>query len=151
MKRFFCATILLTCSVIAAARAEEAAPDAAPAMPAEVVSPAPVPAETPAPAAELPAVPAAAAAAEEAPLSENLEFVSGEVTAVNEASKSLTVKLYGETDAQAADKTLTVTVDGNTDITDGEKDRDLKSLTASTEVDVEYDPASNRATYIFVY
>ena len=33
----------------------------------------------------------------------------------------------------------------------GEQDRDLKSLTVGTEVDVEYDPATNKATYIFVY
>ncbi len=82
---------------------------------------------------------------------QNLEFVSGEVTAVNEAAKTLTVKLYGETENSTENKTLTVTVDSSTDITDGEKDRDLKSLTVGTEVDAEYDPASNKATYIFVY
>ena len=49
------------------------------------------------------------------------------------------------------DKTLKVTVDATTDITDGEQDRALKSLTAGTEVDVEYDPATSKATYIFVY
>ncbi len=82
---------------------------------------------------------------------ENLEFVSGEVTAVNETAKTLSVKLYGETENSTENKTLTVSVDASTDITDGEKDRDLKSLTAGTEVDAEYDPASNKATYIFVY
>ena len=82
---------------------------------------------------------------------ENLEFVSGEVASLDEASKSLTVKLYGETENAPSDKTLKVTVDENTDITDGEQDRDLKSLTAGTEVDVEYDPSNNKATYIFVY
>ena len=46
---------------------------------------------------------------------------------------------------------LKVNVDENTDITDGEQDRDLKSLSVGTEVDVEYDPATNKATYIFVY
>ena len=87
----------------------------------------------------------------EAANAENLEFISGEVSALDEASKSLTVKLYGETENAPSDKTLKVTVDTNTDITDGEQDRDLKSLSVGTEVDVEYDPATNKATYIFVY
>ncbi len=91
------------------------------------------------------------AAAKAAESNQNLEFVSGEVTAVNEAAKTLSVKLYGETENSTENKTLTVTVDDSTDITDGEKDRDLKSLTTGTEVDAEYDPASNKATYIFVY
>lgn len=121
-------------AVIAAAPAAPAAP-AMPEVPAEAVA----------------AAPAVVEPAEEVAASENLEFVSGEVTAVNEAAKSLTVKLYGEADNQAAEKTLTVTTDANTDITDGEKDRDLKSLTPTTEVDVEFDPASSKATYIFVY
>lgn len=96
------------------------------------------------------AAPAEVAAAEPAAV-DNLEFVSGEVSAADETAKSITVKLYGEGDAQATEKVLTVTVDDSTDITDGEKDRDLKSLTAGTEVDVEYDPATTKATYIFVY
>ena len=82
---------------------------------------------------------------------ENLEFVSGEVSAMDETAKSLTIKLYGETENAPTDKTLKVTVDSSTDITDGEQDRALKSLSAGTEVDVEYDPATNKATYIFVY
>ncbi len=86
-----------------------------------------------------------------APVNENLEFISGEVSAVDAASKSVTVKLYGETENNTTDKTLTVTTDASTDITDGEKDRDLASLSAGTEVDVEYDPATKKATYIFVY
>ena len=115
----------------------------------------------PAPEIAVPVVdttaPAAASVAETAPVAadavnaENLEFVSGEVSTLDEASKTLTVKLYGESDSTPSDKTLKVTVDPNTDITDGEQDRDLKSLTAGTEVDVEYDPATNKATYIFVY
>ena len=91
------------------------------------------------------------AAAKTTEPNENLEFVSGEVTAVNETAKTISVKLYGETENSTENKTLTVTVDTSTDITDGEKDRDLKSLTAGTEIDAEYDPASNKATYIFVY
>ena len=85
------------------------------------------------------------------PAAENLEFVSGEVTAVDAAAKTLTIKLYGETETEESVKTLTVSVDENTDITDGEKERELSSLAASTEVDVEYDPATSKATYIFVY
>jgi hypothetical protein len=86
-----------------------------------------------------------------AALAENLEFISGEITGIDEAAKSVTVKLYGETENAANDKILTVSIEGTTDITDGEKDRDLKSLTAGTEVDVEYDPKTGKATYIFVY
>lgn len=97
------------------------------------------------------AAPAAAAAAEAAVATENLEFISGEVSATDEAAKTITVKLYGETENTPGDKTVTVSVDESTDITDGEKDRDLKSLTSGTEVDVEYDPGSSKATYIFVY
>lgn len=85
-----------------------------------------------------------------APAAENLEFVSGEITAMDEAAKTLTVKLYGETE-EKSEKMITVEVDDVTDITDGEKDRELKSLAAGTEVDVEYDPATKKATYIFVY
>ncbi len=120
---------------------------------------APVQAESaPAPADEAVSAPVAAPAAapaEEpvanAPVNENLEFVSGEVSAIDAAAKSVTVKLYGETDEATTDKTLTVTTDASTDITDGEKDRELGSLAAGTEVDVEYDPATKKATYIFVY
>jgi hypothetical protein len=114
------------------------APQAEPAVAPPAAAPAPVEVPAPAPA------PAANAA-------DNLEFVSGEISALDEAKKTITVKLYGEAEANAKDKTLTVTVDTTTDITDGEKDRDLKSLTQGTEVDVEYDPATKKATYIFVY
>ncbi len=109
---------------------------------------------TTSPAPETPAVEASAAdeaAAEVADAAENLEFISGEVSSVDEASQTITVKLYGETENTPGDKSVTVKVEASTDITDGEKDRDLKSLTAGTEVDVEYDPASDKATYIFVY
>jgi hypothetical protein len=118
----------------------------APAAPAPA-APAPLPVES-APAAVAPAAPAPVPAANAA---DNLEFVSGEISALDEANKSITVKLYGEAEANASNKTLTVSVDTTTDITDGEKDRDLKSLTPGTEVDVEYDPATKKATYIFVY
>ncbi len=87
----------------------------------------------------------------ETEISENVEFVSGEVSSIDAAAKTVTVKLYGEADDKAGDKVITVKVDESTDITDGDKDRDLGSLSTGTEVDVEYDPASNKATYIFVY
>ena len=120
-----------------------ATPSAAPpAAPVVAAAPAAAPAVAPEPPAP---------AAPEAANTENLEFISGEVSTLDEASKSLTVKLYGETENTPSDKTLKVTVDTNTDVTDGEQDRDLKSLTVGTEVDVEYDPASSKATYIFVY
>ena len=136
---------------------------AAVAAPVEAVAPAPVPAaaEPAAPVEAPPAAPEAAPAmpamAAPAPATgepsdlENLEFVSGEVSGMDESVKTVTVKLYGENEDGKSDKVLTVKVDETTDITDGEKDRDLKSLTAGTEVDVEYDPATNKATYIFVY
>ena len=98
-----------------------------------------------------PAEPATPVPAEDVAVTDNLDFISGEVSALDEAAKSVSVRLYGESEDKASDKTLTVTVDENTDITDGEQDRELKSLTAGTEVDVEYDPATNKATYIFVY
>jgi hypothetical protein len=104
-----------------------------------------------APAPINPAETAAEEPTYEAKTNENLEFVSGEITAANEGAKTISVKLYGENEAATPEKTVTIKVDENTDITDGEKDRDFKSLTAGTEIDVEYDPASNKATYIFVY
>lgn len=116
-------------------------------VPQAVAAPAP---EAPAPAA-VPAVAPAETQAPAAPASENLEFVSGEISSLDEAASTLTIKLYGETENKTSDKILTVKVDTATDITDGEQDRALKSLTAGTEVDVEYDPATNKATYIFVY
>ncbi len=90
------------------------------------------------------------APAEEELVSENLEFVSGEVTAANGSAKTITVKLYGENET-SGDKTLTIQIADTTDITDGEKDRDFSGLAAGTEVDVEYDPATTKATYIFIY
>ncbi len=122
-----------------------------------------LPLEVPEPPAALdtavaPVAPIDAAPAVEAPTviaeaipTDNLEFISGEISSTDETTQSVTVKLYGEAESGTSDKTLKVTVDGTTDITDGEQDRDLKSLTAGTEVDVEYDPATNKATYIFVY
>ena len=89
--------------------------------------------------------------AEEAAVAENLEFVSGEITALDEATKTITVKLYGENEAAASEKALSIKLDDTTDITDGEQDREFKSLAVGTEIDVEYDPASSKATYIFVY
>ena len=131
------------------ANAEDtAAPAAAPETTAPAAPAAPEP--VPPPPVEATAVPAPAAV-EEATVTDNLEFISGEVSALDEAAKSVSVRLYGENEDKASDKVLTVTVDENTDITDGEQDRELKSLTAGTEVDVEYDPATNKATYIFVY
>ena len=106
------------------------------------------PAEKTTPAAVSTTAAATSAAATDA--AENLEFVSGEIGALDVAAKTATIKLYSDTE-NAGEKTVTVHLDDATDITDGEKDRDLKSLTPGTEVDVEYDPASSKATYIFVY
>ncbi|MCG3176055.1 MAG: hypothetical protein MOGMAGMI_00993 [Candidatus Omnitrophica bacterium] len=144
MKKAFFWVLMLMFTIVPAGSvwsAEEAAPAEAAAAPVEA-----------APVEPAPAVDAAAEQAVLEPeLADNLEFISGEVTALDEASKSITVKLYGETEQGAAEKSITVTIDDASDITDGEKDRDLKSLTAGTEVDVEYDSKTNKATYIFVY
>ena len=131
----------------------------APSAPAAPATPAAADSNASAPAADASSAPAETAQTTPAPEAkpaaaqntENLEFVSGEITAVDQAGKTLSVKLYGETDQNTPEKTVTIKVDETTDITDGEKDRDLKSLTAGTEVDVEYDAASSKATYIFVY
>ncbi len=151
---FFLALLLISASSAWAEDASVAAPaettsvttDAVAAVPVDTTVPAPEAAVVP---AENTAVQEPAPAAE--PAIDNLEFISGEISALDEASKTLTVKLYGEAESGAADKALAVTVDDATDITDGEKDRDLRSLVAGTEVDVEYDPATKKATYIFVY
>jgi hypothetical protein len=135
---------------ITAAQAEEA--PAQPSMDTTTAAPVTTTESVPTPVATEPAAPPAETPMAEPALNpENLEFVSGEVASMDEASRSVTVKLYGETENAPSDKSLKVTVDENTDITDGEQDRELKSLTAGTEVDVEYDPSNNKATYIFVY
>lgn len=144
MKKY--ALLLLSFSILSACSLARAADEAAPVAAGDPAVPEVAAAETAAPAE------AVAPVVENAPaVAENLEFVSGEISAVDEAAKSVTIKLYGETENEANDKLLSVTLDASTDITDGEKDRELKSLTAGTEVDVEYDPASSKATYIFVY
>jgi hypothetical protein len=117
-------------------------------MPSENAAVEPAPAPVTEPATE---VSAEAANDDGEPSAENLEFISGEISSVDETAQTITVKLYGESDDASNDKILTVKLDSTTDITDGEKDRDLKSLTPGTEVDVEYDSTSNKATYIFVY
>lgn len=151
-------TLVLLFGMTGLAHAEDAAAPAAATAPAEAVSAEtaaaqPAAATEPAASAETAAAAPTAAVqpAPEGAAAENLEFISGEVSATDEAAKTITVKLYGETENTPGDKSVTVTVDSSTDITDGEKDRDLKSLTNGTEVDVEYDPTSNKATYIFVY
>ncbi len=162
MKKSLLALLVMSLVPLAGLHAEDvsAPSDAANTTPSETAAPAAALApETPAVPAEsvvasqpsaVPAVPTTTAAPVET-LTDNLEFISGEISVMDEASKSVSVKLYGEDENATSDKTLKVTVDENTDITDGEQDRDLKSLTVGTEVDVEYDPTSSKATYIFVY
>lgn len=147
---------LLTLAVGAFATEVEnqASPAVATPQPAAEITPIPSDAPATAPVtAEIPVAPAEVPAPvdPEAQVVENLEFKSGEVTTIDEATKSVTMKLYGETETAGNEQILTVKVNEATDITDGEKDRDLKSLTAGTEVDVEYDPINSVATYIFVY
>jgi len=172
MKKFFSFALALFLSLTAyTVWAEEASQTAsspsdtsqssntAPATPApaEPASTTPVPSTTVPSVSALPTTPAATAStpepvkAETASAADNLEFVSGQVASVDQANKMITVKFSGETEDKTNEKILSVKLDESTDITDGEKDRDLKSLTAGTEIDVEYDPATNKATYIFVY
>ena len=119
-----------------------------PGVNAQLETPEAAPAEAAAP--ESPEALPADAPAEEALAAENLEFVSGEVTGADGSAKTVTVKLYGENEA-SGEKSLTIQVTDTTDITDGEKDRDFSALAPGTEVDVEYDPATTKATYIFIY
>ncbi len=104
-------------------------------------------------AAPVEAAPTEPAVSEEPPMvsAETLEFVSGEVTAIDATAGTITLKLYGDLEDGSADKVVTITADANTDITDGENDRTLASVEAGTEVDVEYDPATNKSTYVFIY
>lgn len=129
---------------------ESIAPATAEPVPVIATTPVALP-DNPLPTTETSVQPVVAELAASVKSTENLEFVSGEITAMDEAAKTITVKLYGETENNANDKILTIKLDETTDITDGEKDRDIKSLTNGTEVDVEYDPATNKSTYIFVY
>lgn len=148
----FALCLMVLFAMTSFAHAEETAPPAA-APSAEAVTP-PVEPAVP-PLAEAVPAPPVEAAPIVAPVAEivtdNLEFISGEISVMDEASKSVSIRLYGEDETASSEKVLQVTVDENTDITDGEQDRDLKSLAVGTEVDVEYDPATNKATYIFVY
>ncbi len=146
MKKSSLMVMLSVATFIGIAYAEDTAAPAA--VPTETSTPTPVVIEA---VAAAPVVAPATPAVEDVAVSDNLEFISGEVSALDEAAKSVSIRLYGENEDKASDKILTVTADENTDITDGEQDRELKSLTAGTEVDVEYDPATNKATYIFVY
>jgi hypothetical protein len=141
-----------TTDVTTVAPAPDAAQPAAPTPPQiEVPPPTPMDASAVIPAVSEPVQAPAATAPTPETLTDNLEFISGEVSAVDESAKTVSVRLYGDEGATAGEKILKVVVDETTDLTDGEKDRDLKSLTVGTEVDVEYDPTSSKATYIFVY
>ena len=144
MKKCLFALLLMTAAFAGVCNAEDATEPATPTEPAATDAPAVV-----TPAAEPPSP--AAPAPQDTTLVDNLEFISGEISELDEASKAVSVRLYGENENATSDKVLKVNVDENTDITDGEQDRDLKSLSVGTEVDVEYDPATNKATYIFVY
>jgi hypothetical protein len=155
MKRFsIVSTLMIAAAFSSVSHAEDmpSAPAATQAEPVAAVETAPAVPETVVPSPTIPApADVETIEAQDATLVDNLEFISGEVSELDEPGKSVSVRLYGETEDAASDKVLKVTVDENTDITDGEQDRDLKSLATGTEVDVEYDPATNKATYIFVY
>ncbi len=82
---------------------------------------------------------------------ENLDFASGEVVSFDAASGNLSVKVYLDSAGNANEQTLALTVDSATEITNGETDLHNDSLKPATEVDVEYDVRTKKATYIFVY
>ncbi len=80
-------------------------------------------------------------------------LISGEITAIDENSKTITAVIFHDKEkAQSEEnKSLTVKLSNETDITDGKKDLELKQLRLGDEVEIEYDPTTNKATYIFVY
>src|SRR5688500_2004175 len=109
--------ILVSNPAFAAEEAVSAETQAAASVTTEEAAPAPVP--VPDTIAEVPVestIPAEGAAPVEEPepavaaLAENLEFISGEITAIDESAQSVTVKLYGETENEANDKILSVTL-----------------------------------------
>ena len=79
----------------------------------------------------------------------NSEFVSGEVSAIDSESKTMTLKLYTPGDK----KELTVNFDGRTElVSNGETDKEgVTSLQSGVSVDLRYDPSNNRALYIYIY
>lgn len=99
-------------------------------------------------AAALPPAPAETAIEENL---DNLEFASGEVTAFDDASKKLQVKVYLDDAGNPAENTIDLTLANETEITNGEKDLDATALKPGVEIDVEYDKSTQKATYVFVY
>ena len=93
----------------------------------------------------------AAAAEENLPALENLDFASGEIVSFDGQSGKMDVKVYLDSAGEANEQTLALAVDGETEITDGENELKSDALINGAEVDVEYDTRSKKATYIFVY
>jgi hypothetical protein len=83
---------------------------------------------------------------EEVPAAEdaNLQFVSGEIAEVNAPDKTVKLKLYS-----GALKDLVLSFDSSTQITGAEEGK--AELKVGAAVDVRYDPASKKATYIYIY
>ena len=93
----------------------------------------------------------AAAAEENLPALENLDFASGEIVSFDGQSGKMDVKVYLDSAGEANEQTLALAVDGETEITDGENELKNDALVNGAEVDVEYDTRNKKATYIFVY
>jgi hypothetical protein len=74
----------------------------------------------------------------------NLQFVSGEIAEVNAPDKTVKLKLYS-----GALKDLVLSFDSSTQITGAEEGK--AELKVGAAVDVRYDPASKKATYIYIY
>jgi hypothetical protein len=101
--------------------------------------------------AEETAAPAATEAAEGLPDLENLDFASGEIVSFDTGNGKLDVKVYLDSAGEANEQVLALVVDNETEITDGENELKTDALAKGSEVDVEYDTRSKKATYIFIY
>ncbi|HEX5715613.1 MAG TPA: hypothetical protein VF179_05600 [Thermoanaerobaculia bacterium] len=86
--------------------------------------------------------------AEEA--TDDLEFMSGEITAMDEDAKTVTLRVERTTEDKAP-TVLVLSVDKTSDITDGDQDRTFASLTVGSDVDVEYNSVTKTVTYMFIY
>lgn len=78
------------------------------------------------------------------------EFMSGEITAIDEDAKTITLRV-DQTTEDKAPAVLVLSVDKASDITDGDQDRTFASLTVGSDVDVEYNSVTKTVTYMFIY
>jgi len=84
-------------------------------------------------------------------LAEGLVFASGEIVAVQHESQAFRVRIYFDREGNYDRHEIALTYGPQTLFTDGEQDLDRMALQKDREVDVEYDPRTRMATYVFVY